>query len=85
LLTSHLYRTTILDGQGMRSAAIPTRNRGWLDLGRLDPAFAISAAELTDPDQRGYSRPVLITADEVTMVKPGGNIIGQALDDPRVT
>ena len=82
LLTSHLYRSTILDGQGMRSAAVPTRHRGWLDLGRLDPAFAVSAAELTEPDERGYSRPVLITADEITMVKPGGNIIGQALDDP---
>jgi len=82
LLTNPLYRRTILDGQGMRSAAIPTRNRGWLDLGRLDPAFAISAAELTDPDERGYTRPVLITADEITVVKPGGNIIGQALDDP---
>jgi hypothetical protein len=82
LLTSSLYRQTVLDGQGMRSAAIPTRYRGWLDLGRLDPAFAVSAAELTDPDERGYSRPVLITADEITIVKPGGNIVGQALDDP---
>ncbi len=82
LLSNSLYRSTILDGQGMRSAAVPTRHRGWLDLGRLDPAFAISAADLTDPDDRGYSRPILITADEITMVKPGGNIIGQALDDP---
>ena len=46
LLSNSLYRSTILDGQGMRSAAIPTRHRGWLDLGRLDPAFAISAAEI---------------------------------------
>ena len=82
LLTSPLYRHTVLDGQGMRSAAIPSRHRGWLDLGRLDPAFAVSAAALTDPDERGYTRPILITADEITMVKPGGNIIGQSLDDP---
>jgi len=82
LLTSPLYRHTVLDGQGMRSAAVPIRHRGWLDLGRLDPAFAVSAAELTDPDDRGYTRPILITADEITMVKPGGNIIGQSLDDP---
>jgi hypothetical protein len=82
LLTSPLYRHTLLDGQGMRSAAVPSRHRGWLDLGRLDPAFAVSAAELTEPDERGYTRPILITADEVAMVKPGGNIIGQSLDDP---
>ncbi len=82
LLTSPLYRRTLLDGQGMRSAAVPCRHRGWLDLGRLDPAFAVSAAELTEPDERGYTRPILITADEITMVKPGGNIIGQSLDDP---
>ena len=82
LLTSPLYRHTLLDGQGMRSAAVPTRHRGWLDLGMLDPAFAVSAAALTDSDERGYARPILITADEIAMVKPGGNIVGQSLDQP---
>lgn len=82
LLTSPLYRHTILDGQGMRSAAVPSRHRGWLDLGRLDPAFAVSAAALTEADERGYNRPILITGDEIAMVKPGGNIIGQSLEDP---
>ena len=82
LLTSPLYRHTLLDAQGMRSAAVPSRHRGWLDLGMLDPAFAVSAAALTDSDERGYTRPILITADEIAMVKPGGNIIGQSLDQP---
>ena len=37
LLASQEFRGALVDGQGMRSAAIPSRNRGWLDLGRLDP------------------------------------------------
>ena len=57
--------------QGMRSAAVPVRTRGWLDLGRLDPAFAVSAAEITDPDDRGFPRPVLVTRDEVALVQRG--------------
>ena len=82
LLASPEFRTAVLDGQGMRSAAIPTLRRGWLDLGRLDPAFVPAAAELTDPDQRGFPRPVLITADEVTLVREGGDIVRQSLADP---
>ena len=82
LLASHRYREVLLDGQGMRSAAIPTLRRGWLDLGRLDPAFVPAAAALTDPDERGFPRPVLVTADEVTLVREGGNIVRQSLADP---
>ncbi len=82
LLASPEFRTALVDGQGMRSAAIPTRSRGWLDLGRLDPAFAVSAAELTEPDERGFTRPVLVTSDEVSQVRPGGEIVRHALADP---
>ncbi|HET7901022.1 MAG TPA: hypothetical protein VFL59_07515 [Candidatus Nanopelagicales bacterium] len=82
LLASPEFRTALVDGQGMRSAAIPSRHRGWLDLGRLDPAFAVTAAELTDPDERGFTRPVLVTVDEVTQVRPGGEIVRQVLADP---
>ena len=82
LLASPRFRTALVDGQGMRSAAIPMRTRGWLDLGRLDPAFAVSAALLTDPDERAFPRPVLITADEVSLVRAGGDPIGQSLADP---
>jgi hypothetical protein len=82
LLASRTYRLALLDGQGMRSAAVPVRTRGWLDLGRLDPAFAISAAQLTDADDRGFSRPVLITRDEVAIVREGGTPVAQSLADP---
>lgn len=82
LLASPRFREVLLDGQGMRAAAIPTLRRGWLDLGRLDPAFVPAAAALTDPDERGFPRPVLVTADEVTLVREGGNIVRQSLADP---
>jgi hypothetical protein len=82
LLASRTFRTALVDGQGMRSAAIPMRSRGWLDLGRLDPAFAVSASMLTDPDDRGFPRPVLVTVDEVSLVRAGGDAVRQSLADP---
>ena len=82
LLASREFRLALVDDMGMRSAAIPSRSRGWLDLGRLDPAFALSAALLTDADERGFPRPVLVTADEVTLVRAGGDAVRQSLADP---
>jgi hypothetical protein len=82
LLASRTFRTALCDGQGMRSAAVPVRTRGWLDLGRLDPAFALSAALLTDPDDRGFERPVLVTPEEITLAKAGGDVVRQSLADP---
>ncbi|MDA8434937.1 MAG: hypothetical protein M0Z98_03000 [Actinomycetales bacterium] len=82
LLASREFRTALVDGQGMRSAAIPMRTRGWLDLGRLDPAFALSASMLTEPDERGFPRPVLVTVDEVSLVRAGGDPVRQSLADP---
>ena len=82
LLSARTLREALVDGQGMRSAAVPVRTRGWLDLGRIDPAFALSAAELTEPDDRGFPRPVLVTRDEVTLIKVAGDPVRQALADP---
>lgn len=82
LLAARSLREALVDGQGMRSAAVPVRTRGWLDLGRIDPAFALSAAELTEPDDRGFSRPVLVTRDEVTLIKVAGDPVRQSLADP---
>jgi hypothetical protein len=82
LLASRRFREVLLDGQGMRSAAIPTLRRGWLDLGRLDPAFVPAAAALTEPDERGFPRPILVTIDEITLVREGGDIVRQSLADP---
>ena len=47
---------------GMRAAAVPMRRRGWLDLTRIDPAFTAAAAAATTREERGFARPVLLTA-----------------------
>jgi hypothetical protein len=48
------------------------RRRGWLDLSRIDPAFTAAAAAATDPEERGFPRPVLLTLDEVSLAVDGG-------------
>lgn len=70
------------DGTGMRTAAVPMRRRGWLDLSRIDPAFTIAAAAATAPAERGFSRPLLLTVDEVTLAPGGGRPADLVLRDP---
>lgn len=68
---------------GMRAVVAPMRRRGWTALSRLDPAFGPAAAMATDPADRGYLRPLLVTADEVVLAGDGGRVdIGLA--DPVV-
>jgi hypothetical protein len=66
----------------MRAVAAPVRTRGWLDLARIDPAFALAAASIADPEQRGFERPVLVTAEEVVLVREGGRPAEIVLRDP---
>jgi hypothetical protein len=74
LLGSRALRAALCksDGTGMRAAAVPMRRRGWLDLTRIDPAFTAAAAAATSAGERGFVRPLLLTADEVTMAPEGG-------------
>lgn len=83
LLGSRVFRTAITadESQRMRAAVVPMRTRGWLDVSRIDPAFGPAAAKATDAVQRGFARPILITADEVSVVPPGGRPQA-ALADP---
>jgi hypothetical protein len=83
LLGSAAFRRGLVgrDSAGMRATAMPTRRRGWLDLSRIDPAFALVAATLADDHERGFDRPLLITAEEVVMARRGGDPILQALRD----
>jgi hypothetical protein len=86
LLASRALREALcaIDGTGMRAAAVPMRRRGWLDLTRIDPAFTTAAAAATAPEERGFSRPVLITADEVTLATEGGRPAEIVLRDAAV-
>lgn len=73
LLGSAVLRGALAGDQGgMRAIAVPMRTRGWLDLRGIDPAFSLAAAALTDPADRGFERPLLLTADEVALVPAGG-------------
>ena len=73
LLGSAVLRGALAGDQGgMRAIAVPMRTRGWLDLRGIDPAFSLAAASLTDPADRGFNRPLLLTAEEVALVPEGG-------------
>jgi hypothetical protein len=87
LLASRTLREALCgaDGTGMRAAAVPMRRRGWLDLSRIDPAFTVAAAAATDLESRGFSRPLLVTADEVALAQEGGRPAEIVLRDPAAT
>jgi len=73
LLGSRTFRAALAGASGgLCPAAVPMRTRGWLDLSRVDPAFALAAAAATEVPSRGFSRPLLLTADEVALALPGG-------------
>ena len=84
LLGSSAFRARLCadDPVGWRSAAVPMRQRGWLDLGRIDPAFAAAAALATDPAERGFNRAILVTPEEVVLTPVGGQAAAHALQDP---
>lgn len=72
---------------GMGAAVVPMRSRGWTRLALIDPAFGPAAAAATSAQERGFVRPLLLTADELTLVPEGGrpeNIaLREAACDPR--
>jgi len=83
LLGSMTFRAAIVTdvADGMRTVAVPMRSRGWLDLSRVDPAFSAAAARLTAPEERGFSRPLLVTREEVAMAPEGGDVVREAIED----
>jgi hypothetical protein len=82
LLGSATLRAALAGASGgLCPAAVPMRTRGWLDLSRIDPAFAPAAAAATDATERGFDRPLLLTAEEVALVPEGGRAAESALAD----
>jgi hypothetical protein len=82
LLASAVFRGALCaDVGGMRAVAVPVRHRGWLELSRIDPAFAQAAAAIASDEERGFARPVLLTVDEVAVARPGGNPASIVLRD----
>lgn len=83
LLGSRTFRTALAgnDAGGMRPIVVPMRTRGWAEISRIDPAFGPAAAAATDAVDRGFARPLLVTSEEVSMVRAGGQVT-IALADP---
>lgn len=67
-----LRRSLAAASGGMAPVVVPMRRRGWTRLALIDPAFGAAAAAATVAADRGFPRPLLVTADEVTVVPGGG-------------
>ena len=64
------------------SRSTPMRRRGWTRLALIDPAFGPAAAAATRVEERGFARPLLLTADELTQAAEGGRPEEIVLRDP---
>jgi hypothetical protein len=74
LLGSHALRVALAqDAGGLVTAAVPMRRLGWTRLSIVDPAFAPAAAAASLAVDRGFPRPLLLTADEVALAPEGGD------------
>jgi hypothetical protein len=70
------------DAGGMAAVVAPMRRRGWTRIALIDPAFGPAAAAATAAEERGFRRPLLLTADELALVPEGGRPSEVALRDP---
>ncbi|MGZ6827974.1 MAG: hypothetical protein ACXVGH_14410 [Mycobacteriales bacterium] len=83
LLGSTALRTAVATAAGgMAAVVVPMRKRGWTRLALIDPAFGPAAAAATSPAERGFSRPLLVTAEEVALASDGGRPEDLPLRDP---
>jgi hypothetical protein len=82
LLASPVFRSALAGARGgMCACVVPTRTRGWTELRRVDPAYAVTAAAATSDSEKGFDRPLLVTADEVGLAVAGGRPAEIALRD----
>ena len=90
LLGARSLRTAIAQtAGGMGAVVAPMRRRGWTRLSLIDPAFGPAAAAATAPAERGFTRPLLVTADELALAAEGGRpeelvLRSPAVDEPWV-
>jgi hypothetical protein len=83
LLGSPALRTALAEAHvGLGAVVAPMRRRGWSHLALVDPAFAPAAWTATEPHDRGFPRPLLVTRDEVVVAAPGGDPLELLLRDP---
>jgi hypothetical protein len=58
---------------GMIGLIVPLRTRGWRATYVSDPAFGPALAAAMPEVERGFARPLLITAEEISEVRAGGD------------
>lgn len=75
LLASAPFRQALAAGcpSGLRTVALPSRLRGWLDARRADPGFVPLAYALLDEEEQAFDRVLLVSAEEVALA-PGGDV-----------
>ena len=83
LLGTRALRTRLAVEQpdGLATAVVPLRTRGWAPATRVDPAFGPAAAAIAEAADRGFRRPLLVTAEELAMVLDSGTATAQVLRD----
>ena len=83
LLGSATLRAAIAaDAGGLGAVVVPMRKRGWTKMALIDPAFGPAAAAATPLHDRGFPRPLLVTAEELTLAADGGRPQDLPLRDP---
>ena len=83
LLGSATLRAAIAaEAEGLGAVIAPMRKRGWTKMALIDPAFGPAAAAATSPEERGFPRPLLVTAEELTLAVEGGRPQELPLRDP---
>jgi hypothetical protein len=83
LLGSRSLRAAIAaEAGGMGAVIAPMRKRGWTRMALIDPAFGPAAAAATRIEERGFSRPLLVTEEELTLAMEGGRPTEIALRGP---
>jgi hypothetical protein len=61
------------EGDGMAALIVPLRVRGWRANSITDPAYGPAVAAAMSEQERGFERPILVTAEELSEVRPGGD------------
>ena len=61
------------EGDGMIALIVPLRTRGWRATYVSDPAYGPALAAAMPEVERGFDRPLLVTAEEISEVRAGGD------------
>ncbi len=61
------------ESDGMVALIVPLRTRGWRATFASDPAFGPALAAAMPELERGFSRPLLVTTEEISEVRAGGD------------